>query len=109
MLTRRCPYCGSALVVTYTQMCLWYMPSYAWRWRGRCTHCNCDVEASLVWELATALASLFLAALLCWYAAGMNHDVSRVGYWATIIAIVIPYYFLSGLIRYTTFRFSKLA
>jgi hypothetical protein len=109
MLTRRYPYCGSALIVTYNQMCLWYMPSNAWRWRGRCTHCNCDLEASSVWEIVTALVSLLLAVLLCWYIAGMNHDVSRAGYWATIIASLIPYYFLSGVIRYSTFRFSKLA
>ena len=105
---KRCPYCGMPITVRYPDFCT--LPTFKpGRWSGRCSHCNCQLEASNNWEALTGITSLVVFGVVLSLVMPNYPDAPKMLAWICAIPAVGFLYFLNGLIRYLTFSLAKLS
>jgi hypothetical protein len=104
----RCPYCEWPVAVSYMELCTLPTPK-PMRWAGRCSHCNCRLEASSSWEALTVISSLVALGILLTLFTPYYPDAPNVLGWICAILIGAFLYFFSGLVRYMTFSHAKIS
>ncbi len=106
---RRCPYCGRSFDIGYFSLCSVPLGYWTRRWRGRCEHCQCDLQASLGWELMTGLASVALVVALFVLTSAHMHKPSSDGILMMAVGYLVMLYLVTGGIRYLTIRYPRLS
>ena len=106
---RRCPYCGRTFDIGYFELCVLPLGYRVRRWRGRCEHCRCDLQASLGWDILTMLAADVLMVGLFVLVATRMHKPSSDGVLLMAAVFMAALYFVAGLIRYLTIGYARLS
>lgn len=106
---RHCPYCEKPFSIGYLELCtlpLW--PNFR-RWRGRCIHCDCGLQASGLWEILTGIVStVALVAAFVLFVPVHPRPSNSLG-WAYAVLALPALYFLNGSIRYMTISYPELS
>ena len=106
---RHCPYCERSITIGYLELCTLPMWPTFRRWRGRCYHCNCDLQASAPWELLTGLISTFAVVAAFVLLVPVHPRPSNSLVWIYAILSLLVLYLFNGLVRYLTISYPELS